>query len=968
MGDIINYSSFKNDPYGLETFSFANGLTLFLCNKKTERTEARIVVNVGSLDEQQGETGLAHLLEHMMFKGSEKIGTLSVPQEQKLLQESKQLLEQYLQSDDDKLQQQLRQKIRQNILDSSELIIPDELNRLYSQMGARELNASTSYNETCYKLNLPNDKIALWLELELERFRQPCFRQFLTELMVVYEEYNQDIDDDYSLAFDALLQHIQINNGSVRHLHPIIGFPQDLKSPSLTKLEKFYHRYYQPSNMGIFLCGDFNSLDVVEIVKESWGQWHSDTFSFTPADVNNAAKIPLHARKRTAPIAEFKQYKQLIQHGTDPRFLFKMTVIPHQDVETKALFILLDDILNDEQAGLFEQKIIYNNKLLEAESWSLTLPQCIVFFLYAEPILSLSLQETESLVDQTLLNLFQGTLSDTLFYGIKTKRAFDRLQALEGNNAIDLFVNAFAEQESWQQVLERDAFLDTLDKATFLAKLKEIIVNKHWISVHKEQGINSNIPALQPFIDTQAYFPGAGKQSQQSLLWQQKLKQCPPPTQIQEIKNNIIYQSDTQSFTANTENSLFQISCYYPIGHHQLPMLSIVAYLLPWFSTKSTPGFNFKEQQLSKGLSIDLHVEKYHSFLQIEGNSQNCSQQKLQQELAWLLQLLKTPYIEEKILKKALANLVQKREESSLSRQDIGKRLYYLNLYGTSAQGSLVLSNKKLLKINEKVIFKTLKKLAHIPQTRVHLFAPPSLESYLPMIASSFYDKNKKLVLRRQKLLIPQKNHISFAHYDMNQIDIEVLMPLCKIEKSQLIYLLFFNEYMGAGLNSIVFTELRERKGLCYSAGFMLNLPHELHAPIHLNAYASIQPQKLEEVLNILLQWCQDLPYDEVLFNCTKTSLLYKITSKNIINRHLYEYSINLKHLGITHQDNSSFLEQLQSLTFQDLQHFHHSLLRGKFAHINLVGNEKLIDFPLLNQFGSLSHLPIKKLYPWNSP
>jgi predicted Zn-dependent peptidase len=256
----------------------ANGIKLLVLERHFSPTVAiRMMFHTGSVDETSGKTGLAHMFEHMMFKGTKTLGTKNYTAEAPLL---KQIDELHHALDDEKAkgaaanQTKIAQWIDQiNALDQKEftLVIENEMWNLYEREGGSELNASTSHDFTQYTVDLPSNKLQLWALLDSDRVRNPVFREFYKEREVVKEERRMRVDTDpegklyESFLNIAYLQHPYRN--------PTIGWMSDLDHLSSHDLEDFYHRFYTPDQLTIAIVGDVKSAEVIAMVERYFGTW-----------------------------------------------------------------------------------------------------------------------------------------------------------------------------------------------------------------------------------------------------------------------------------------------------------------------------------------------------------------------------------------------------------------------------------------------------------------------------------------------------------------------------------------------------------------------------------------------------------------------------------------------------------------------------------------------------------------------
>ena len=197
------------DPLNTRLYTLDNGLKVYLSrNTDTPRIHTSVAFRVGGKHDPKGLTGLAHCLEHMLFKGTCLFGTTNYSEEKKLLKKIEILFDQHrsLSINDEERRKIIWRKIDALSLDASKFAIPNEYDKILSAIGAKDTNAYTSFDGTVYTNDIPSNQLEKWLKLESDRFRAPIFRLFSTELETIYEEKNRALDSDSNKLFESLLE------------------------------------------------------------------------------------------------------------------------------------------------------------------------------------------------------------------------------------------------------------------------------------------------------------------------------------------------------------------------------------------------------------------------------------------------------------------------------------------------------------------------------------------------------------------------------------------------------------------------------------------------------------------------------------------------------------------------------------------------------------------------------------------
>lgn len=268
------YKYVLNDPTQAHYYTLSNGLTVILSvNQKTPRIQTLIGTRAGSNNDPKDHTGLAHYLEHMLFKGTDKYGSLDWGKEKPLLDQIENLYDQYgkIAFNDTAARRKKYHEIDSVSGLAAKYAIANEYDKMMSFIGSQATNAHTSVEETVYQENIPSNAIDKFLAVQAERFRNPVLRLFHTELEAVYEEKNRHLDNDQSKMISTLLANLFPTHNYGQQT--TIGTVEHLKNPSLIAIKKFYDDYYVPNNMALVMVGDFNEAGVIKKIDESFAWW-----------------------------------------------------------------------------------------------------------------------------------------------------------------------------------------------------------------------------------------------------------------------------------------------------------------------------------------------------------------------------------------------------------------------------------------------------------------------------------------------------------------------------------------------------------------------------------------------------------------------------------------------------------------------------------------------------------------------
>jgi predicted Zn-dependent peptidase len=256
-------------------FTLPNGMR-FLC---AERRTAPIVsfytyADVGAFDEPEGLTGIAHLLEHMAFKGTPRIGTVNFQQENELLLAMDEVFYSLISAGNSREAAALQRQLDSLLAAASELQVPNAYGALLQREGAVGLNAATTHDSTTYVCSLPSNKLELWFALEAERFQLPVFRELYSEKKVVFEERRMRVENAPLGRFQERFAAVSLTNNYRR---PVIGFPEDLERMGRREVAQFFAEQYGPEKLTVAVVGDASPERVRQLAEKYFGGWKSSS-------------------------------------------------------------------------------------------------------------------------------------------------------------------------------------------------------------------------------------------------------------------------------------------------------------------------------------------------------------------------------------------------------------------------------------------------------------------------------------------------------------------------------------------------------------------------------------------------------------------------------------------------------------------------------------------------------------------
>ena len=402
-----------------------NGLTVVIY----ERPEAPVFsffthVDVGSVQDPLDKTGLAHMFEHMAFKGTETIGTINYGAEKVALQKVEDAYAAYLRERDKRLDhdeaklKQLENTWRDAIAEANKYVKPNEFGQIVEAQGGEGMNGFTNHDETAYHCSFPANRLELWAYLESERFLHPVMRQFYDERNVVIEERRMRTDSD---PIGRLLEQFQAVAFQASEYHrPTVGWMSDLNSFSATDAEKFFHEYYVPANMVIGLAGDVKPREAMSIIAKYFGRLPSHD---KPAERNTVE--PPQKSERRVMLKEMSQ-PLYVEGYHRPDYLSK----------DDAVYDAIADLMSNGRTSRLYRTLVRDKKIASDSAGFTGLPgnkYPHLFAFYAFPIPGHTSEEMAQAIRAEVERLKKEDVTDEELKMIKTRARATLVRGLSDN-------------------------------------------------------------------------------------------------------------------------------------------------------------------------------------------------------------------------------------------------------------------------------------------------------------------------------------------------------------------------------------------------------------------------------------------------------------------------------------------------------------------------------------------------------
>lgn len=941
------YQSVPNDPFDVKIHTLSNGLKLFLSvNPEEPRIFTNIVVRAGSKQDPADTTGLAHYMEHMLFKGTSNIGTLDWEQEKVLLEKISNLYEQHRQATNEEERKKIYAEIDRVSFEAAKLVAPNEYDTLATAIGAKHTNAYTWVEQTVYVNDIPANELERWMQLESERFRMMALRLFHTELETVYEEFNISQDKDFRKVSKAIRE-------SLFPKHPYgtqttIGSPQHLKNPSHVKIQEYFQTYYVPNNMGIILAGDFDPDEVVELAEKYFGNY-------------KRKETPPFTFEVQPPIEQPIRKEVFGQESPNVQLAWRFGGSQSDDV---LMLLMLHGLLYNHQAGLLDIYLNQEQRVLESEAWQWHHEDYSVLGLYAEPREGQSLEAAEELLLSMIDKLRKGDFEDWLLEAVVKSYKLDELRDTESNRArVQAIAHNFILGIDWARYVRQ---LDDLSKIT----RQDVVdfANKHlqdnYVVVYKRQGEDPDIVRVEkPNITSVQLNRGAlSAYGKQFLLKPAPRLEPVFPDFQEEIEQTRLQNKIPLEYVRNEQNTIFRLSYIFEMGKNHDRRLSLALNYLPYLGTSRYTPAQLQQEFFRLALSFDVHTQNERSYVTLSG---------LEESLVEGVQLMEHILADARENEAALRNLISdvftkranaKQDRNVILREALGNFARYGSDSPFTHRLSIdILKNLDASELTERIhqltgyehrIYyygqKPLREVAQILEQ--HHRTPDTLQP-IPEVTSFTQ-------------VATDQNRVFFLEFPIVQSDIMLVSrgtPQFNLEEHKLRDL--YNEYFGFGLSSIVFQEIREAKALAYSTYAYYSSPSKQDLSHYLQAYVGTQPDKISDAIPALLQIIEDMPLVESQIENARLTILKQMESERTPRKRIFWEALAARDLGFERNLNPDLYEAARIATPGTLADFHEQFVRGRNYSFLVLGSKKQVDLSYLSNFGEVEELTMEQVF-----
>ena len=941
------YETVPGDLMATRIYKLDNGLTVYLSvNNEKPRIQTYIAVRTGSRNDPPETTGLAHYLEHLMFKGTRQFGTTNAAAEAPLLDSIQNRFEVYRTIKDSLQRRAYYHKIDSLSQLAAKYFIPNEYDKLMSAIGAEGTNAFTSNDMTCYVEDIPSNEVENWARIEADRFQNMVIRGFHTELEAVYEEYNIGLASDREKQFNAFSK--LVFPGHPYGTQTTIGTQEHLKNPSIVNIKNYFKRYYVPNNVAICMSGDFNPDEVIAIIDKYFGSWKPNANLSQP----QYAPVP----DRTAPV----DTTVVGQEAENIYLGWKFEGSASYQADTLGV---VADMLSNGTAGLMDLDLDQQMKWLGGGAVTMPLAEYSAMIMIGYPKEGQTLDEVKALMLGEIDKLKRGDFDESLIKAVVNNKKLQYYRTLESNDdRAYMMADAFITRKKWSDVVGE------LDRISGITKQQIIdFARRHftdgYVTVYKRIGNDTTIRK----IDKPEITAIPANRDLQSAFVKEITDSKVEPIQPKFVDfDKDLTKATTKNglpvlYVKNTENGRFTLTYHFDFGGASDKWLPYAAEYFDYLGTDKMTAEQLKQKFYSLACSHGISIGTRAANIYVSGLAENMTE-----AMALMDDLLANAKVDTAAYNKYVGVELKSRADNKLDQGTNFSRLMQYGMYGEYNPTRNIPSSKELKDMEPQRLVDKIKAFRGYKHTVLY-YGPMELGELTAAIDK--HHKTAKTLAdapesRNYMMQQTAQNEVYIAPYDAKNIYmVQYHNENRQWNPANQPVVSLFNEYYGGGMNSVVFQELREARGLAYSAFADYGTPSYEGEPEYAYTYIISQNDKMTDCIRTFNSILDTMPQSEKALGLAKQALMKRLATARTTKEGIINAYLNAKDLGIDYSLSKKIYEAVPSLTMDDVVKFERETMAKKPYRYLILGDEKQLDMKALEKIGPIKRLTTEEIF-----
>jgi predicted Zn-dependent peptidase len=928
------------DELGVTVHRLSNGLTVYISTDRHEpRFTAWIAVRAGSRHDPPGSTGLAHYLEHMMFKGTRRLGTIDFEKERPHLDRIAALYRELRRAQSAAQRAAISAQIDGENQKDAAYAIPNEMDQLCAALGITGVNALTDEEATIFQDDVPANKLAEWAAIEGDRFQNVQFRQFLPELEAVYEEKNGALDNPSDRVFEALL--LQLFPQHPYGTQTTIGTIEHLKTPAYGDMEDFHRRWYVPNNMAIVLAGDVDAAHALPVIERAFA-------GMRPAPLEPPAPgkiVPLGGRKQVSIRAEGEQ-SVFVAWPTVP--------IGHPD---RVALEVLDLLVDNPVGGLLSRELVLPQKVPRASSLYHHMREAGFWAMTATAREGQGLAEVERLLVGVARVVAAGDFRQEDLDAVVLDEEIVEKQALESNEErAERIAEAYADHVAWPVASSHLGAMRRVTRADIMRVARKYLGADH-VVVRREHG-----EFRPPRIEKPAITPIAIDLQRESPLAREVKAMAAPPLEPEWLVEGRHYErielpAGPMIAARNRRHDLFDVTYSFDLGARRRRLLCVALDLLDRSGDAEMSAAALRRRLFEMGTVIRTECSADETVIDVSGVDRN-----LDASVQLLERWLRTARFDDGVLAALVANTISQRGDATRDPQTIAQALGEYAALGAASSFLTVPSNEELRAARAGELRAL---LASLPddEHRTTYFGPRPAAEAARAIALGGRARHRRVAPRDPvRYRRVHGTRILLVSRKVAQSQVRVAFRRPPLARGQRALGRMYSEYMGGHMGALVLQEIREARGLAYEAWAGYDGGDQLRDESALVAVMGTQSDKTVDALATLVRLLHAPPIREARFAVARRSLDEDYRASRVDPRQAPGWVEAWDELGERSDPRPREWARVKSLAPADLAAFAARAAAGPIV-ISVMGDADRIDRAALARIGTIEEVPLSRLF-----
>ncbi|BDS10410.1 M16 family metallopeptidase [Aureispira anguillae] len=949
------YETVEGDPLKTKIYTLQNGLKVYMSvYKDAPRIQTFVAVKTGSRNDPADATGLAHYLEHMMFKGTSKIGSLDWEKEKVLLQQISDLYEANRVAQDHE-RPAIFEQIDSLSFEAAKYVAPNEYDKMVSSLGAKGTNAYTWVDQTVYVNDIPSNALNKWLEMEAERFSELVLRLFHTELEAVYEEFNISQNATFRKVNKALLEGLYPQ-------HPYgqqttIGKGEHLKKPSMEKIHEYFKTYYVPNNMAIILAGDFDPDEVVPMVEKHFGSYQRKSVPQWVNPKQPEIKVPVEQEVFSKESPTITMAWRLEGAGSKDALVAE----------------LMDLIVANGSAGLIDLNLVKKQRTgAQTYSYFNEAYDYSFYCMAGQPKTGQSLEQVKKLLLGQLAIVKEGTFPDWLIDAVINDQEYKEIKQMESNyGRANKMLMAFLYDREWKDIVAHYRKMRALTKEDIVHFANEKLKDSKCVIVYKREGKPGDIfevekPKITPLELNRETVSDFKKK------WDAISTPSLEPVFLdfdQQIASKKLSNNIQLDHITNPYNKTFSLNYIVNMGAEHDKLLPIAVRYLPFLGTNKYTSAELQEEFFKLGVSFDVYAANDVAYVTLTG-----LESSLEKGVKLFEHILANAQGDENALKNMIAAIKKQRADQKKQKGAIlYNAMYSYGKYGKNSPLMDRLSEKALDEIKAEDLVEKIHSLTAYEHD-VFYYGTKTIDQ-IATILDAHHEVPKTLKpipTKREYIEVDtDEDKVIFVSFpDMTQAEIMMLSKGTKqFDLEESVDSRLFNEYFGGGLSSVVFQEIRESRALAYSAYASNGAPAQQNKPHYFRAFVGTQVDKMEQAIPAMKDIIENMPVSENLMQGAAEAIVKKIESERITKSGIYWTYRRNKKKGLKHDARKDVYDKVSALVNDKkavvaaLKKFQAEKIKGRKYTYLVLGDKDKVDMKFLKTLGKVEEFTIDEIF-----